>query len=390
MNIGRIITSGRYIPEVDGLRFVAILAVILYHIPGNWANHVHKLGAEYNAPLLFLAGGLSAIHRHIANVYGYGVEGVLLFFTISGFILALPFARHAVGGESRVSLKKYFLRRVTRLEPPYVISMLFFLIVGTWAGRFVLREQLPHLAASLLYIHNFVYGTGSTINNAAWSLEVEVQFYILAPLICHLVFGTGRLGWLCVPLGMVAGAIIQAGCPMHVHSLAKYFHYFIVGVGVGGLYVGCSKWFERRRLWADLCFLGAGAVFYFSAHSATFVRELALPSCFGILLIAALKGTVFSAVLRLPLLSLCGGMCYTVYLYHGRLITLPIVGLFSPTGLTGNVSADVILLTLILVPFVFAASVPLFVMLEKPFMNPQWPAEWLRQFGKWRAKPEAE
>lgn len=387
MNIGRIITSGRYIPEVDGLRFVAILAVVLYHIPGNWANHAHRSGY---APLGFLADSLAGIHRHIVGIYGYGVEGVLLFFTISGFILALPFARHAILGEPRVALTKYFLRRVTRLEPPYVISMLFFLVVGTLAGRFVLREQLPHLLASLLYVHNLVYGTGSTLNNAAWSLEVEVQFYLLAPLICRLVFGAGKWGCWWVPVGLVAGTLVQAECAPHVQSLAKYFHYFIAGVGAGGIYVGCSKWFDNRSLWADVGFLGAAAGIFLSAHAVPLVREFAMPSCFGIMLLAALKGIVFAWLLRLPLLSLCGGMCYTVYLYHGRLITLPIVGLFSRTGMTGDVDADVVLLTIILVPFVFAASIPLFVMLEKPFMNPRWPSDWLCQFGKWWGKAAAK
>ena len=46
-----------------------------------------------------------------------------LFFAISGFILALPFAEHYLSGAPRPTLGRYYVRRVTRIEPPYVINL---------------------------------------------------------------------------------------------------------------------------------------------------------------------------------------------------------------------------------------------------------------------------
>ena len=66
-------------------------------------------------------------HSVIARVLEHGNYGVQLFFVISGFVLALPFASHYLCQTRAVSLRAYFLRRLTRLEPPYVLSMLLFL-----------------------------------------------------------------------------------------------------------------------------------------------------------------------------------------------------------------------------------------------------------------------
>ena len=68
----RITSSGDYIPEIDGLRFVAILSVVLYHLYG------------------FLPNSGAGLPLQPAVSHGY--RGVNLFYVISGFVLALPFA----------------------------------------------------------------------------------------------------------------------------------------------------------------------------------------------------------------------------------------------------------------------------------------------------------
>ena len=70
-------------------------------------------------------------------------------------------------------------------------------------------------------------------------------------------------------------------------------------------------------------------------------------------------------------------MCYSTYLYHGRLLTLPMAILLSRLVLTDSFAGEIVLLTLLLVPWVFLASVPLFLLFEKPFMRPTWPQDLL-------------
>src|ERR1051326_6201338 len=100
LHFRRITTQNRFIAQIDGLRFVAIASVVLFHIYA-----ALETGSAIPPPW----------HEN-ANLAKRGVE---LFFAISGFILGLPFASARLLEESRVNLKQYFLRRLTRLEPPY-------------------------------------------------------------------------------------------------------------------------------------------------------------------------------------------------------------------------------------------------------------------------------
>lgn len=251
---------------------------------------------------------------------------------------------------------------------------------GCILGRFSLRDELPHLAASLAYVHNIIYDKGSTINNAAWSLEVEVQFYVLAPLLCWLAFRKPVVGCWLIPAAIVASACGVAAVPMETITLARFLQYFLAGVGAGGLYVARPNWFEQRSRWADVIFIVAMAVAGYFAHGDRLAREVLLPFCFATMLLCALKGCWVSRVLGFPLISRLGGMCYTTYLYHGRLLTLPMVYVLSRVPLTETRESDIMLATLLLVPLVFVASIPLFLMFEKPFMNPRWPIEWAQRY----------
>ena len=111
MQLRRITSSGSWVPQIDGLRFVAIVSVLLFHIAGQMAERSgHAVAIQPRYGLLTL-------------LIGNGDRGVLLFFVISGTILARPFLRqHRLGGK-RVAIGAYYLRRVTRLEPPYILCL---------------------------------------------------------------------------------------------------------------------------------------------------------------------------------------------------------------------------------------------------------------------------
>jgi peptidoglycan/LPS O-acetylase OafA/YrhL len=110
-----------------------------------------------------------------------------LFFIISGFILSLPFAKWRLKGAKEVNLGKYFLRRVTRLEPPYLIALAIYFLAHLFVVRqYELSTLFPHFFASVFYSHTIIYHSFPLVLPVAWSLEVEVQFYILAPLFCLL------------------------------------------------------------------------------------------------------------------------------------------------------------------------------------------------------------
>jgi peptidoglycan/LPS O-acetylase OafA/YrhL len=151
IRLRRITSSVAYIPEIDGIRFFAIVSVVIFHIAGDVINnsptgYARQISAD---PVYWISGHL-----------GFGVNA---FFVVSGFVLALPFARHYLLGSTSPTLKKYFLRRLTRLEPPYILAMLYFFALNVLRGRGTFVNQMEHLLASVLYQHNLIYGRPSDI-----------------------------------------------------------------------------------------------------------------------------------------------------------------------------------------------------------------------------------
>jgi len=176
LSFKRITSTGNFIPEIDGLRFIAITSVVMYHLYGFIAakdiNHyVHSFDFPFLRILLS--------HGHL---------GVPLFFVISGFILGLPFAKFHIVKEKPVSLKKYFLRRLTRLEPPYILAMTILLFGAVYVAKTVsVSDGILSYLSSIIYQHNFIWsGVLPLLNGPVWSLEIEVQFYILAPLLAYI------------------------------------------------------------------------------------------------------------------------------------------------------------------------------------------------------------
>jgi peptidoglycan/LPS O-acetylase OafA/YrhL len=237
-------SSGRaFIPEIDGLRFIAIFSVVIFHINAQMLRYY---------PTRFSSA--------LALLLSHGDRGVRLFFVISGFILALPFARHHLQGGPRLSLKRYFLRRLTRLEPPYVASLLLLSALIL----LVLHERpsavAAHLLASMTYCHNLVFGQLSSISPVAWSLEIEVQFYILVPLIT-MVFAVRRpiLRRLVLAVIVILVGVLQTMLPGPLRwqlSIGYYLQFFLAGFILADLYLAATKARKQNWTWDAISFLG--------------------------------------------------------------------------------------------------------------------------------------
>src|SRR5690606_29291725 len=102
--------------------------------------------------------------------------------------LSLPFASFYLNKTKKVDLKSYYWRRVTRLEPPYFISMALFFITLVFIMGEEFKTLLPHFLTGIFYLHNIIYFDFNPINPPAWTLEIEIQFYILAPFLALFIF----------------------------------------------------------------------------------------------------------------------------------------------------------------------------------------------------------
>ena len=111
--------------EVDGLRFIAISVVLFHHLLAMFLSGSGRSPEVHTYSEWFAAADQSWL---VIPAY-CGHFGVNLFFVISGFILALPFAKRAFNGKAAPDLKSYYLRRVTRIEPPYLLNLIVIFLI---------------------------------------------------------------------------------------------------------------------------------------------------------------------------------------------------------------------------------------------------------------------
>jgi peptidoglycan/LPS O-acetylase OafA/YrhL len=364
----RIVTSNRFIPEVDGFRFLAIMIVVISHV------YVQC------GPVPTGSSFASAFHR----VFEDGKRGVYLFFTISGFILALPFARNHLQQGHVVNLKSYFRRRITRLEPPYIIAMVGrFLILIAYKSKFYTFDALlMRLIASLFYVHGLVYAQYPVINPPAWSLEVEIQFYILAPVLASVFAIRSKLYRRSLLLLLIAVAGIFSAHVISPHArpsltLLNFSQYFLAGFLLADLYLTDDLPRLPPFLWDAAGFAALGWILL----SQSPIYLILLPFFTIALYLAGFKGKVLRSLFSLSPISAIGGMCYSLYLTHSTILTLmtPYTRMIEHLPL-----ADSLQLTLIFLPclvaVLFAGSI-FYLLIEQPCMAPDWPNRLAQKLG---------
>ncbi len=375
MNFKRKITPGRfYIPQMDGLRFIAIMAVIILHI-----NTYYVI---YYMPKRTIP---------VNSAWWLGAWGVQLFFVISGFLLAIPFAKASFSASDPPSLRKYYLRRLTRLEPPYIVAACSLFLLGAIIHHFKLAaprwpqfSDWPHLLGSLFYQHDVLYGAPSKISVVFWSLEVEVQFYLLMPLFAKIFRLPGILARRTILLAVVVGYAWILRLPYRPIlnlTLLGQLPWFAAGMLLADYYLRAGgERLHRAYAW-DLASLGAWPAFVMILLSRRLL-EFA-PVTLLLAYLGALRGRVSSAIFATPALTIIGGMCYSIYLLHYNIISA--VGyIVRPLLQNHAYSQRLPLLYLFMLPAIGLISTAYYLFLERPCMDPAWPQRLLRRFSRLR------
>jgi peptidoglycan/LPS O-acetylase OafA/YrhL len=166
---------------IDALRGAAALGVVLYHAVEQGKHVLPNNLFHYPVRLV-----------QFASSFGY--IGVFLFFVISGFCIHLQWARaKAADVEPDIRFGAFWKRRIRRLYPPYIITLLLFmLLTAATVGLNVTRFFVYDLGMHLLMLHNLDPHTCYTINGVFWTLAIEEQLYLAYFL---LLFIRVRWGW---------------------------------------------------------------------------------------------------------------------------------------------------------------------------------------------------
>jgi peptidoglycan/LPS O-acetylase OafA/YrhL len=369
LELRRVTSGSSWIPQIDGLRFVAIAAVVLGHT-------YTEVSARGPRPLLLAPEAHPFLSVFIT--YCTTIRGVELFFVISGYILARPFLRQYLLAGHPVRAGAYYLRRITRLEPPYILSLLIYTFAVCLGRHESFRSLLPHLLASVGYVHGLVYDVASTINFVCWSLEIEVQFYILAPLLGNIYrVRNTSLRRSIIALLMLAAMLMNNH--LSTRFVFGYIHYFFAGFLLADL-LEYPRHAPRRSWWWDLVSLVGWPVFVWSGiNFPTYLVLFLLP-----IFLAAFHGKASNWFYRQTFIAITGGMCYSLYLMHFLVVESLFRGV-EHIQLSGIGSTLVLQMTLIL-PMVILVCTGFFVLIERPCMDPAWPQKLWRRMRDLRNK----
>ena len=388
----RVVGSGALLPELDGLRALAILPVVWFHA----SLSIYLKGAEGQASAFGGDCFTSILGSPVGWLAAHGFLGVQLFFAISGFVVTLPFARAAAARADRPTLRRFYLRRLTRIEPPYVIALATYL-TGVWLVA-PENARIADYLAGLVYLRTALFGDEPWAFFISWSLEIEVQFYLLAPLF-SLIFLLGRHGARRVLLivAIIVGALYAAserragvepaplGGPLqHGSWLGPELCFFLAGMLVADLRAFGVAGSPSPEAFADGRG-GAGSVAWdlgFVAGTVGTVASYAIlersiwggPILAGsvlLVLLGGLRSRIARRVLASGPLVAIGGACYTIYLFHFLAVSL--FGRFLAPMTTESLEWNLLAIAL---PFALAVTLgclALFPIVERPFMFADWP-----------------
>ncbi|MEI7824471.1 MAG: acyltransferase family protein [Chlorobiaceae bacterium] len=295
-----------YRPDIDGLRAIAVLAVLFFHTNVPWFNG--------------------------------GFVGVDVFFVISGFLITSILLKDI--NEGNYSLARFYERRIRRIFPALYPVIAFTIIVGSFMLDSITYKSLSEsVLGTALFYSNFVFANELGYFDVAsmlkpllhtWSLAVEEQFYIVFPLLLVVInryFGGRYFFWL---LLLATGSFVTSIYGIDHHQQKTFF---LVQARAWELLVGAlvalnkipetsSDVFKRVLSFSGIGLILYGIVFY--SEATPFPGYNAMAPVFGAaMIIYSGMGGRLLAVNRLltakPLVFI-GLISYSLYLWHWPIV----------------------------------------------------------------------
>jgi len=346
-------TKSRYVPALDGLRTLAVMAVIAYHMKFGWAS-----------------GGLL---------------GVTMFFVLSGYLIT-SILMNEYESTGTISLGNFWLRRVRRIVPAVVFAVLGTLVLCVIFDHALLTKMRPDIIPTLFFVnnwwqilHNVSYfaalGEPSPLTHC-WSLAIEEQFYLIWPvalLLCMKVgvskstIQKGTIGLAALSAIAMAFMFDPNGDPSRV--------YYGTDTRAFSLLIGAALSFvwPYQNLTDDLAervsgqerlilnvlgavgIIGLIVMVVVTNGFSPFIYRGGLVIC-SLLTAAAIASMVHPAsivgrIFALPPLVWVGKVSYSMYLWH-----YPLILLMTPNNLVGDAPIWLRLIQLVIIVGVSAFS----------------------------------
>lgn len=282
--------------DIQGLRAVAVLAVMAFHISSDW-----------------LPGGFI---------------GVDVFLVLSGYLITKIILAQKESGS--FSYYQFILSRIRRIIPAYMVlvsvtafSMSFLLIPNDFSNFIDSFKSALWFNSNNYFADHYDYFGSESYEYPllhTWSLAVEMQFYLIFPFFIMLV--PPRI----MPLALVVVLTLFTGYSTYLlygnagqsvyYSLAARIPEFMIGALLALSTLGKNWSHTYRNVVSAIGLSMVAASFFFITDNDPFPGVLALPACLGVVLIIAARSSYVNRVLEATPFVLIGALSYSLYLWH--------------------------------------------------------------------------
>lgn len=373
-------SSGRYRPELDGLRCLAILIVMVWHASLKVMRFTSDSAITETA------------YDPKVSLIPDGAVGVQLFFFLSGYVICRPFfspRRQPIGQ----FIRGFYRSRLIRIVPPYalvlLVSYLAIAVLGFTPQKastfeLVKTELNRSFLASIFYMHGLIFSAPPKFNPPGWSLEIEMQFYIIVPFIMFLyISSNNRMNRVFFGLFFIISSIILRVFLVNTYgeygyfrwTLLNYFPVFMLGIVMADLTWETQPQRPLHTRWPDLlCLASAIALLAVGVlrHPMGWVEQGLVDTTTLVAIVGLYYGATWGKaanwLLSRPAIAVTGAACYSLYLTHMLLMHFTGAVLFKAVRLS-SYPLNWLLGMLVLIPVSILGGFVFYIVVERLFIR---------------------
>ena len=168
--------------ELDALRGLAAISILVLHAYQNSRTLEAYVSSQTSSGYAY--GDHYVVRNFLINLdFGLGV-----FFALSGFVVFLPFAKAIIEGREHMGVREFATRRTFRIVPLYFIAILVVWNSRYYGGEGQIADLVRHLTFTQIYDNETIFYT----IGPAWSLAVEMHYYVLTAVLVWLLTKLAR------------------------------------------------------------------------------------------------------------------------------------------------------------------------------------------------------